>query len=406
MKRILFTTTARRAAACALLALAPGAGAGESVHTTDGREIAGKLVALNATQAVLETRDGQRTAPLAEIARISFAGAPAGNLLAKPGQHIVRANDGSCLGVSELTIRGGKLQAASPTTGTLSLPLEGVARVLRPAPNETPAQLEQEARQLGLAAGVDDTLGVRTPAGKWVVLNGALRSLAQGQIAFAYEGTDSTMKDDTIAIIILAAAKQAGLPPPAGQVTAIDGSRLAFKSLLLDAQGVVLESPSLGALRLRPGALAEIRFARGEGVFLSDLAPAEVRQTAFFDDEFPWQKDRSVSGRTLTLDGATFEKGLGVHAQCRLVFTLQGRFRRLSALAGIDGEARSGKARLTVLGDDKPLVERLLLDRSQQARKLDLDVRGIQTLVLAVDFAEDTFGSGARVNLCDAVLAK
>jgi hypothetical protein len=143
-----------------------------------------------------------------------------------------------------------------------------------------------------------------------------------------------------------------------------------------------------------------------EAVCLSDLTPTEVEHVPFFDDEFPWRKDRSVSGRPLTLDGRRYEKGFGMHAQCRMVFDLRREYRRFTAVAGIDGDLRRGRASLSVTGDGKSLMERLVLDRSESAAPIALDVNGVEKLAVCVDFIEDTFGVGARVNLCDAVLAK
>jgi len=389
------------------LALIPSAAAAESVRMTDGREVTGRIVVLNATQATVQRQDGPQAVPLTEIARITLADAPAANPLAGKGQPVVWTDDGGCLAVRDVTVRNGRLRAVTDVIGPVDLPLDRVARVLRPSASETPGQLEQALRQLGPVGGQEDTLVVRAPDGKWVPMNGVLVSLAQGQVAFSYEGTETTMKDDAIAILVLAGTRRTDArPATGGQVTGVDGSRLVFKTILFDDRGIALEGASLGALRLRREGVAEIRFWREGTAFLSDLTPTEVRQTPFFDDEFPWQKDRSVSGLPLVLNGATYEKGLGLHAQCRMAFDLRGEFRRLSAVAGIDDELRAGRATLTILADGKPVVDRLLLDRTKAPEKVDLDLRGVRTLTILVGFAEGTFGNGARVNLCDAVLTK
>jgi hypothetical protein len=210
-----------------------------------------------------------------------------------------------------------------------------------------------------------------------------------------------------VALILPAQGARADAPPVVqGRLTCADGSRMVFTSLRLDANNLLLESPSLGSLKLRREAVAEVLFEAGQRTFLSELAPAAADQTSFFDDEFSWRKDRSVSGQPLTLDAARYEKGLGLHARCRLVYELGGAYRRFSAVAGIDGELRSGKAGLSIHADGKVLVDRLLLDRLHPPRKLDLDLKGVRLLTVLVDFAEGTFGDGARVNLCDAALIK
>jgi hypothetical protein len=237
-------------------------------------------------------------------------------------------------------------------------------------------------------------------------MSGILNSLAKGEVSFTYEATDTSMKDDSVAIILLAVPKKAAAPVGGGLVTTSDGSRIPVNSVACDTATVTIESVALGSVRLSRAAVAEIQFQVQQRSFLSELAPAEVRQTPFFDDDISWQKDRSGSGRSLSLGGVTYEKGLSLPARCRMVFDLRGEFRRLSAVAGIDDEVRVGRAVLSILGDGKPLADRLLLDRARSPENLDLDLRGVTKLVITVDFAEGTFGSGARVTLGDTTLAK
>ena len=108
----------------------------------------------------------------------------------------------------------------------------------------------------------------------------------------------------------------------------------------------------------------------------------------------------------LRLDGKTYEKGLGLHADCRLTFDLGGKYRRLTALAGMDEHVLSGRAVLTVLADGKPLADRIALARDKPPVRLDLDIKGARELVVFVGFADGSMGDGARVNLCEPVLAK
>lgn len=396
-----------RIAAAWALAAVGGALAAETVHTMQGREVTGKLVALDAAGAVVQREDGRHVVPSADIVRITLADTTGGSPMARKGQHVVCARDGSFLAARNVTVHDGKCQALTDLAGQVSLPLERLARILRPSSSETPSGLERRLRQLGGLGGREDALVVRTPAGEWVAIRGILGSLAQGRAIFTYEGAEASMKDDTIAAVVLAGPGLAGAPPQTGgQVTGAGGSRIAFRTLRLDAGRFVVDGASLGVLRLGRQSVSEIRFRREDRVFLSDLTPASVSETPFFDDVFTWQRDRSVSGHALSLNGAAYEKGLGLHARCRLVFNLQGAYRRFSGVAGIDDELRSGRAVLSVVGDGKVLVDRLLLDRTRPARKLDLDLRGLRALTILVDFAKDSFGSGARVNLCDAALTK
>ena len=391
-------------AAAILVALAAHVAAGQSLRTTDGRRIEGTLIALTAATASVEAKEGRQDIPLAQVDAISLAAEAHPGPADRKGQHLLRTADGGLLPVRDVAVHGGTLEAASGIAGRLAVPLERITRLLRPGPAETPAQLESELRPFASPAKKEDTLVVRAPGGKWAAMSGFLNSLGAGKVSFTYEGAETTMKDDPVAAVFLAGAKTAEGPAPAGLVIGTDGSRIPFRTIRLDAKGFVVEGVALGGLRLGVGAVAEVRFRQEAAIYLSDLVPAEAAETPFFDDESPWQRDRSAAGRRLRIAEATYEKGLGLHARCRLVYELGGRYARLTAVAGIDGDLRSGRALLTITADGKPLVEGLLVDRTRPPHRVDLDLRGVRRLEAVVDFAEGTFGSGARVNLCDAVL--
>jgi hypothetical protein len=82
---------------------------------------------------------------------------------------------------------------------------------------------------------------------------------------------------------------------------------------------------------------------RQDATYLSDLTPADSVHVPFFDDESPWQRDKTALGRALSLDGNRYEKGLGLHARARLVFDLEGRYARLRVIVGVDDDLRGGR---------------------------------------------------------------
>ena len=60
----------------------------------------------------------------------------------------------------------------------------------------------------------------------------------------------------------------------------------------------------------------------GRAVYLSDLKPAEYRQTPFLDLPWPYRADRNVTGGMLRRGGRLYLKGLGVHSAARLVYAI------------------------------------------------------------------------------------
>jgi hypothetical protein len=390
-------------AACA--ALACGAAVADTIRTVDGREIAGTVLSLDARNIAVQSAAGKSVVPLDSVAAVAFAAGRVEDVMDRKGQSVIVLKDGTVLAGLDIRIGDGLARAATESCGAVSAPLKQVSRIWRPRQSETPRDLEQQCERLRVAARDNDVLIVRGASGKWLPVPAFVESLAGGQVAFTYEGRETSLAEDVVAAIVFAgaAAEQTGTVSVC-RVMGTDGTRIAAAAVMLDGDRLAVESAGLGETVLARKSVAEIRFGSARATCLSDLDPTDVEETPFFDDLFSWRKDKSASGRPLALEGITYERGIGLHARCRLVFELRGRFSRLSALAGIDGELPFGRAALSILADGKPLTDRVLLDRAEAPKAMDLDVAGVKTLTILADFADRTYGSGARVNLCDAAM--
>jgi NPCBM/NEW2 domain len=147
---------------------------------------------------------------------------------------------------------------------------------------------------------------------------------------------------------------------------------------------------------------------QGKAVWLSDLKPLQYRYNPFDAEQYSWAADRCVSGQVMRLKTpvgeSTFDRGVGLHSESTITYTLGGRFRRFDTLAGLD--ARSGvrgDATLVVLTDGK---ERELpaggrLTSAGGPLVVELDVTGVKELTIAVRRGN---GGGVQdhVNLAEA----
>jgi alpha-glucosidase len=99
-------------------------------------------------------------------------------------------------------------------------------------------------------------------------------------------------------------------------------------------------------------------------------------------DQSNGEADRG-DGRTLTVRGTAYAKGLGMHAPGEVTVWLGGACTGFSALAGIDDEAtQSGSVDFQVLGDDRPLASTGVRRSADPAAPLTADVTGVQVLTL------------------------
>src|SRR5579884_2259417 len=90
-------------------------------------------------------------------------------------------------------------------------------------------------------------------------------------------------------------------------------------------------------------------------------------------------------GHTITINGVTFAKGLGVHANSDVKVYLGGHCTTFTASVGVDDEtAGAGSVTFSVLADGKALTTTPVIHGYQAATSLSVDLTGAQVLDLVV----------------------
>ncbi|CAN5645722.1 hypothetical protein BH09PLA1_BH09PLA1_06050 [soil metagenome] len=125
----------------------------------------------------------------------------------------------------------------------------------------------------------------------------------------------------------------------------------------------------------------------GTIVFLSDLTP-----TSATNGWGPYERDRSngeqgaTDGRTLTLNGVTFAKGLGVHAASDIRYALAGQYTRFDSVIGVDDESgNSGSVIFRVYLDNVLVFDSGVMGGASANQVVSLDLAGRSALRLVVD---------------------
>jgi hypothetical protein len=101
-----------------------------------------------------------------------------------------------------------------------------------------------------------------------------------------------------------------------------------------------------------------------------------------------------------------YDKGLGMHTQSQVTYSLGGNYRWFEASVGLEaGPGNSARARASVLLDGRAAMSRKELSAASPPQPVRLDVRGTKEITLAVDF--DDFGDvQGRVNWAEARLLR
>jgi alpha-galactosidase len=97
-------------------------------------------------------------------------------------------------------------------------------------------------------------------------------------------------------------------------------------------------------------------------------------------------KNQSVDGNALSLQGKTFDHGLGTHADSILYVRLGGAAKSFSATVGLDDEVRAHPASVEffVIGDGKELWRSGMVQAGEPAKSFTVDLTGVKMLLLKV----------------------
>jgi hypothetical protein len=138
---------------------------------------------------------------------------------------------------------------------------------------------------------------------------------------------------------------------------------------------------------------------RIDGVYLDALEPVSATQG--------WgdlQRNQSVWEKPLTVGGKHFARGLGTHAESRIVYALDGTHSRFTAVVGPDG-ANNGTVSFEVHVDGEMRWESGRVSREDGPRQVDVDITGATELVLVVGDGGDGI-TGDHANWADAKLLR
>lgn len=176
-----------------------------------------------------------------------------------------------------------------------------------------------------------------------------------------------------------------------GRLVLANGCRLSVASATCDSKNLNGKALFGAPIRVPVADVAALYVLQGAAVYLSDLKPSKFEQTPYLDVTLPPVNDGSVRGRDLRVSGGTYDKGIGMHASCRMTYDLAGGYRRFEALVGLDdATGRDGRVRVQVLVDGKlqKLGPEEILTHRKGPLTVRVDLAGAKQLTLVTDFGD------------------
>ena len=404
MNRSAFLPSSPLAVACVSALLAGGVAAQVPARITQPQLILldGQAVSIQSLAIADGKLSGEGVPPeltLDDLRRIELPVSPGSPAPDKPTV-IVELRAGGRILAKDVTLADDKCQIQWPGGEPLAVAIDAI-RAIRFEPGTASPEFDGA---LAAPSPDLDRLLLKAEANKLEGVTGLVESVTADEVKFELEGQSRSMPRAKVFAIVVAQPDAGDMVPPAlielqggsrvgGEVVSLADGKLSVQV----AGGGKAELPWSGVRRLL------IRSARV--AFLSDLKPSAAEQQAIATIARPWQRDKSVLGKPLTLGTRAFEKGIGVHSRSSLTFDVDDRYDLLAATIGIDAETGGkGDCVFTVLGDGQPLYSQRVKG-DEPARDISVPLGGVKQLTLLVEPGAD-LDLADHANWCDVRVIK
>ncbi len=381
------------------------------VEKLSGDRLDGALLQCKDDTLQLQTPEGLVSIPLAEVGVVRRRELLPAAVVAPNVPVWVELVGGSTLAATDFVLaqQGAEVVTASGTT--VPVPHLQLRAVRFRALNE---QSGKQWKDL-LASEIDSDLLVVRRNDVLDYHRGTIRAVGAATVDFETAGRRLPVRREKVFGLVFYNSGAAATERPTCSVALRDGTLLAASSVqILDGQLHCTTCSKL-VLSYRLDQVARLDFRQTRVVYLSELEPVVSEWEPFFPTNLPLpavkvffgpHKDRASDSGPLQLGGRTYRKGLSVHSRTRLVYRLDGKYRRFLATVGIDDRVRpGGLVRLVIRSDN----DRVLFDRqiagTDPPLPIDIDVSGTKQLSIVVDFAEQ-LDLGDQLDLCEARLIK
>lgn len=302
---------------------------------------------------------------------------------------IVELRAGGRLLATNVSVANDQCQIEWSGGDPLSVPIDAV-RAIRLEPNTDSTEFD---KALAAPSPELDRLLLKAEEGKLETVTGLVESLSAEEIKFELRGETRTVPRNKLFAIVVAQPDAGDAVPPA-LVVLKDGSQIGGELVSLDGERAGIQVAGGGKAVVPWAGVQRVLIRSGRVAFLSDLKPAMTEQQAIVTIARPWQRDKSVLGKPLTLGRRVFEKGIGVHSRSLITFDAEGKYDTLAATIGIDAETSGkGDCIFTVLGDGQPLFSQRLKG-GDEAQDISVPIAGAQQVTLLVE-------PGADLDLAD-----
>jgi hypothetical protein len=222
----------------------------------------------------------------------------------------------------------------------------------------------------------------------------AVEELAPDGLRVLHRGKERTIPSARLTAVVLAATREPPDRTGHSLVRLRDGSEFWGEVLSLREGVLRLNAFHNAQLAVPWSDVIQLKVRSARMVFASDMEPVSVQQEPLVTYPWEYRRNRNVFGAPLRLDGREYENGLGMHAPCRVTYSIRGNYSCFAAVIGID-DATGGKGDCVfrILGDKRELFH-VRVRGEDDPRSIRVDVSGCRRVTLIVE-------PGAELDLAD-----
>jgi hypothetical protein len=363
-----------------LLLLASVANADDVLRTLDNKTVTGNLVLVNDKEVSIKTSDGVVKTPLDNVIAVDLR--PVKGLAAGTTYSEIRLVDDTTLLCSTYAIKAKNIEATLLSGQPVVIPVASVASVLRGA--------EDTKLRKAFQALLNDKLKrdriVIYKAGDINDLPGTIgQADADGtKIKFLSEGVDIEIPIANLQGLIFYRADGAGAANPVCMVYDTVGNAIAAGKVMVDGKKATIVTTIPGvSIQCDTATIAKFDYNMGKLSFLSDLIPTKVVEKSAVGLIVAYRKDVNLDGDPIVLD-RPYPKGLSLHAHTELEYDLKGKFKKFSAVLGVDPRVGAeAQPKVTIEVDGKTVYSETI-SAAKPPVPIDIDVTKASTIRIIV----------------------
>ncbi len=389
------------------------------VVTADDQEFEGNFLSFDRQSIVVEIGGETRSFPTETVVTVRRRGVQPSPERHPPELELL---DGSLLTASRVTSTGDELTLEGGPAVRLIAPTR-LVRAIRFARLDD----EKTGNQWREILDANDFTGdllifQRDERLDW--LEGIVGTITDDEVEFTSNGQTRTAPRARIEGVAWyhAAGREFGESP--GHLMTRGGDRIAVNSAIVVANEIALQTPCGLEITLPFDELASIRLGNQLVTWLSELEPVttewaplllnreliayqQVLHAPRFDEGpngEPLRLERRSAGEGWAARQIEYSRGVAAWGGTRMVWSLDGRYGRLTGIAGLPpGVAKGGTVAIVVSGDGRELVREVLESGRPDPIPLDLELGGVRRLTVEIAY-HDGRDIGDLVYLCDMKL--